>query len=113
MLKALIVDDESRNRDTLEKMLINFCPDVEILDKVASVDEAINSANPFQALIKEAETSQNISNQIQNLTASGSEEEDSCQERCKSESFLTRLTCLIRCNIDKIKSRVDPQNNND
>ena len=111
MLKALIVDDESRNRDTLEKMLINFCPDVEILDKVASVDEAINSANPFQALIKEAETSQNISNQIQNLTASGSEEEDSCQERCKSESFLTRLTCLIRCNIDKIKSRVDPQNN--
>ena len=37
MLNALIIDDEQRNRDTLERMLQNFCPQVQLLGKVDSV----------------------------------------------------------------------------
>lgn len=43
MVKALIVDDEENNREALSKMLDQFCPDVEVIDKVGSVDEAIAS----------------------------------------------------------------------
>ena len=41
MLTSIIVDDEERNRDTLERMLQNFCPEVKILGKAASVKAAI------------------------------------------------------------------------
>lgn len=41
MLSAFIVDDEVQSRETLERMLINFCPQVEILGKAASVAEAV------------------------------------------------------------------------
>ncbi|MEO1261158.1 MAG: LytTR family DNA-binding domain-containing protein [Bacteroidota bacterium] len=42
MLTSLIIDDEQRNRDTLERMLQNFCPQVQLLGKVDSVKAAID-----------------------------------------------------------------------
>lgn len=41
MLTALIVDDEQQSRETLERMLVNFCPEVSILGKASSVAEAV------------------------------------------------------------------------
>lgn len=41
MFKAIIVDDEKRNIETLERMLNNFCPQVKILGKAESVRAAI------------------------------------------------------------------------
>lgn len=42
MLTAIIVDDELQSRETLERMLVNFCPQqIEILGKVTSVVEAV------------------------------------------------------------------------
>lgn len=41
MLTAIIVDDEQQSRETLERMIINFCPQVEILAKASSVAEAV------------------------------------------------------------------------
>ncbi len=41
MLTTIIVDDEIQSRETLERMLINFCPDVQILGKAPSVAEAV------------------------------------------------------------------------
>lgn len=73
----------------------------QILDNGGSVNEAINSANPLQALMNEAENSQNLGNQIQNLSIPllDDEEEDICQERCRLE----RITCLMRCRIGTIE----------
>lgn len=41
MLTAVIVDDEEKNRTTIERMLQNFCPQVKILGKADSVKAAI------------------------------------------------------------------------
>jgi two-component system LytT family response regulator len=41
MLKALIVDDEQKSRLALEKLLSTYCPNVEVADQAASVDEAL------------------------------------------------------------------------
>lgn len=41
MLTAIIVDDEVQSRETLERMLINFCSEVQILGKATSVAEAV------------------------------------------------------------------------
>ena len=41
MLNAIIVDDEVQSRETLERMLVNFCPQVTIVGKAASVAEAV------------------------------------------------------------------------
>lgn len=41
MFTAIIVDDEKRNVETLERMLNNFCPQVKILGKAESVKTAI------------------------------------------------------------------------
>ena len=41
MLTAILVDDEEKNRVTLERMLSNFCPQVNILGKADSVRAAI------------------------------------------------------------------------
>lgn len=41
MFTCIIVDDEERNRETLERMLNNFCPQVQILGKADSVKAAI------------------------------------------------------------------------
>ena len=41
MFTAIIVDDEKRNIETLERMLNNFCPQVKILGKAESVRAAI------------------------------------------------------------------------
>ena len=48
MLKALIVDDEIKNRETLDKMLSQFCPEVELVDKVNSVAAALESISFHQ-----------------------------------------------------------------
>ncbi len=41
MLKALLVDDEQKSRLGLQKLLSNYCPNVEVLGMAASVDEAM------------------------------------------------------------------------
>lgn len=43
MLKAIIVDDEIKNRETLDKMLNQFCPQVDLVDKVNSIAAAKES----------------------------------------------------------------------
>lgn len=45
MITTLIVDDEAKHRGTMEKMLTNFCPDVSIIGKASSVEEAISIIN--------------------------------------------------------------------
>jgi two-component system LytT family response regulator len=47
MLKALIVDDEQRSRLTLEKMLSNYCPNVEVVDQASHVDEALEKLQQY------------------------------------------------------------------
>ena len=41
MLSALIVDDEKKNRDSLKKLLNDYCPAVKVVGDAASVDEAL------------------------------------------------------------------------
>ena len=41
MLSALIVDDEKTNRDTLRKLLNEYCPTVKILGETSSVEESL------------------------------------------------------------------------
>lgn len=48
MIRAIIVDDESRGRRTLEKMLARFCADVEIVASVQSVDAALSAIRSHQ-----------------------------------------------------------------
>lgn len=40
MISIIIVDDVKKSRDTLEKMLLNYCPDSEILGKAGSAKQA-------------------------------------------------------------------------
>lgn len=49
MITALIVDDEEKNRDSLAKMVTQFCHDVQVIgkaDSVASAKEMILARNP-------------------------------------------------------------------
>ena len=49
MIRTILIDDEKRSRDSLEKLLVNYCQDIEILAKVESVDlaiKAIDELNP-------------------------------------------------------------------
>jgi two-component system LytT family response regulator len=39
MLRTLIIDDEAHNRDTLQKMLTRYCPQVFIVGEAGSVSE--------------------------------------------------------------------------
>lgn len=41
MLRALIVEDEKHNRETLKNLLTEFCPEVQVAGMAASVDEAL------------------------------------------------------------------------
>lgn len=43
MLRAIIVDDEERGRQTLERLLERFCSDVNVIDSVDSVDAALSA----------------------------------------------------------------------
>ncbi len=47
-IKAIIVDDEQRHHDILEKMLANFCPNVSIMGHGYSVDEAVTLIKKHQ-----------------------------------------------------------------
>ncbi len=42
MLSALIVDDEKNNRDSLKKLLNEYCPTVKVMGEASSVDDALN-----------------------------------------------------------------------
>lgn len=44
-IRAIIVDDESRARDTLSALLGNYCPQVVIVDQCATVPDAVLSVN--------------------------------------------------------------------
>ena len=44
-IKAIIIDDEERARDTLFTLLNKYCPQVEIIDKCSNVPEAVLSIN--------------------------------------------------------------------
>ena len=41
MITALIVDDETKNRETLQKLLAKYCPGVKVIGKTGSVSEAM------------------------------------------------------------------------
>jgi len=45
MVNAIIVDDEEKNRESLAKLINQFCFDVNIIDKVESAAEAKKSIN--------------------------------------------------------------------
>ncbi len=40
-LKAIVVDDEQHSRETLKAMLDEFCPDIEVLQALSSIEEAL------------------------------------------------------------------------
>jgi two-component system LytT family response regulator len=49
MLRAVIIDEEPHNRDTLEKLLDRYCPEVQVVGKAEGVKsgiEAIRSLHP-------------------------------------------------------------------
>lgn len=48
MLKAIIIDDEARARRILEALLEEYCPEVEVLDSVGDVPEAVKSINKHE-----------------------------------------------------------------
>jgi two-component system, LytTR family, response regulator len=48
MIKALIVDDESRGRQTLSNLLKDNCPDVEVLEMCDSVDAALTAIDKLR-----------------------------------------------------------------
>lgn len=41
-LRAIVVDDESKNREALSKMIYQFCPTLEIVGKAENITEAYN-----------------------------------------------------------------------
>ncbi len=45
MVKAILVDDEKRNRDSLRKLLAEYCPSVSVIGEAGSVDEAIKAVS--------------------------------------------------------------------
>jgi two-component system LytT family response regulator len=48
MITALIIDDEKKNRDSLQKLLKQNCPDVRILDEADSVAKALQAIRKHQ-----------------------------------------------------------------
>lgn len=51
MLTAVIVDDESKSRLTLETLLGKYCKNIEIVAQANNVPEAVNIINTFQPSI--------------------------------------------------------------
>lgn len=45
MIKAVIIDDEESARDVLHTLLMDYCPDVKVLDKVCDVPKGVISIN--------------------------------------------------------------------
>lgn len=41
MLKAIIIDDEQRARETIENILVNYCEEIEVIDQAHDVSSAI------------------------------------------------------------------------
>lgn len=44
-IRTLLVEDEVRGRKLLKSMLLEFCPDVELIGEAAFVDETVEKAN--------------------------------------------------------------------
>ncbi len=44
-IRTLLVEDEARGRKLLKSMLLEFCPDIELIGEAAFVDETIEKAN--------------------------------------------------------------------
>ena len=44
-IKAIIVDDEERARNSLRLLLRNYCPEVEVIDTAANVPDAVLAIN--------------------------------------------------------------------
>jgi two-component system, LytTR family, response regulator len=47
-IRAIIVDDEERARNTLQLLLKNYCPEVEVLANVSNVPEAVLAINKLR-----------------------------------------------------------------
>jgi len=47
MLKALIIDDENKSRESLKILIEDFCDDVEVVSLAASVEEALNAVDIY------------------------------------------------------------------
>src|SRR6478736_69280 len=45
MLKALLVDDENKSRESLKILIEDFCSGVEVVGMASSVDEALEAVN--------------------------------------------------------------------
>ena len=48
MLKAVIVDDEILSRQSLERLILDYCPEVEILASVGDILSAVKEINSQQ-----------------------------------------------------------------
>jgi two-component system LytT family response regulator len=48
MLKAIIIEDETKARRVLEELLKEYCPDVEVIASVDSVPEGVKAINKLQ-----------------------------------------------------------------
>ena len=48
MIRACIVDDEKRGRDSLKRLLIEYCPSIEVVGEGGTVEEAIELINEKQ-----------------------------------------------------------------
>lgn len=45
MIRAIIIDDEQRARRVLEKLLLDYCEDVEVVAKCANIPEGVQKIN--------------------------------------------------------------------
>jgi two-component system LytT family response regulator len=48
MITALTIDDEKKNRESLQKLLKEYCPGVEVLGEAGSVPEAIDAIKQYR-----------------------------------------------------------------
>lgn len=48
MIRAILIDDEERSQRVLKSLLIQFCPDVNVLDVCSNVPDAVLSINKLQ-----------------------------------------------------------------
>jgi two-component system, LytTR family, response regulator len=47
MTRALIIDDEAHNRDTLGKLLQRYCPEVTVVGKASGVKSGVTAIGEF------------------------------------------------------------------
>ncbi|MBL7884654.1 MAG: response regulator [Bacteroidia bacterium] len=47
-IKAIIIDDEERARNTLSSLLYEYCKDIEVVDKASNVPDGVISINKYK-----------------------------------------------------------------